>query len=173
MNRLGTQHRVQTATVDQIDWSTWQPTERANLCFVLHDGKILLIRKKRGLGAGKINGPGGRIEKGETALQSAIRETQEEIHVTPVGPRFAGELFFQFIDDFKIHVTVFRADAFKGQPRETEEAVPLWVATGNIPYAEMWQDDAYWLPLLVAGKKFHGWFVFDGDKMLSRRVEVM
>src|SRR5690348_10779969 len=40
--------------VELIDWATWQPTERANLCFVIRGGQILLIRKKRGLGAGKI-----------------------------------------------------------------------------------------------------------------------
>src|SRR5512136_179536 len=54
--------------VETIDWSRWEPTERANLCFVIRDGQILLIRKKRGLGAGKMNGPGGRLEAGETAL---------------------------------------------------------------------------------------------------------
>ena len=151
----------------------WQPTERANLCFILHEGKILLIRKKRGLGAGKINGPGGRIEKDETALESAIRETQEEIHVTPTQPKFAGELFFQFIDGFKIHVAVFRAEECTGAPRETDEAIPLWVSADQIPYAEMWQDDAYWLPLLLEGRQFRGYFTFDGDKMLSHRVEVL
>src|ERR1043165_611084 len=70
--------------VDQIDWLQWQPTQRANLCFVIRGRKILLIRKKRGLGAGKFNGPGGRIEDGETPLASAIRETEEEIGVTPI-----------------------------------------------------------------------------------------
>src|ERR1035441_3997329 len=63
--------------VERIDWAAWKPTEYANLCFVMREGQILLIRKKRGLGVGKINGPGGRLEKGETALDSAIRETQE------------------------------------------------------------------------------------------------
>ena len=82
--------------VNRIDWSTWKPTEYANLCFVMRGGQILLIRKKRGLGAGKINGPGGRLEKGETALESAIRETQEELGVTPTGLEHIGELFFQF-----------------------------------------------------------------------------
>jgi 8-oxo-dGTP diphosphatase len=51
----------------KTDWSVWQPTERANLCFVTRGDEVLLIHKKRGLGAGKINGPGGRIEPGETA----------------------------------------------------------------------------------------------------------
>ena len=52
------------------DWSTWQPHERANLCFVVRGEEVLLIHKKRGLGAGKINGPGGRIEPGETAAEN-------------------------------------------------------------------------------------------------------
>ncbi len=32
----------------------------------MRDDETLLIRKKRGLGAGKITAPGGRIEAGET-----------------------------------------------------------------------------------------------------------
>ena len=52
-------------TVAEIDWSAWKPVDVATLCFVVRDGEILLIRKKRGLGAGKINGPGGRVEPGD------------------------------------------------------------------------------------------------------------
>ena len=64
---------------EQIDWQRWEPDEHATLCFVIRGGEILLIRKKRGLGAGKINGPGGRLEPGETALDCAVRETREEL----------------------------------------------------------------------------------------------
>lgn len=46
----------------------WTPDILATLMFVVQDGKILLIRKKRGIGAGKVNGPGGKFEPGETAL---------------------------------------------------------------------------------------------------------
>ena len=35
----------------------------------------------------------------------------------------------------------------------------------------MWADDVHWLPGVLAGKKFLAWFDFDGDRMLSRRVE--
>ncbi|MBT4161861.1 MAG: NUDIX hydrolase, partial [Gammaproteobacteria bacterium] len=48
--------------VAAIDWENWEPEEVATLLFVVRDGRVLLIRKKRGLGAGKINGPGGRLE---------------------------------------------------------------------------------------------------------------
>ncbi|MEM4548010.1 MAG: NUDIX domain-containing protein, partial [Thermofilaceae archaeon] len=41
-------------------------TAHAVLCFLLRDGEVLLIRKKKGFGAGKLVGVGGRIEPGET-----------------------------------------------------------------------------------------------------------
>ena len=156
--------------VSEIDWPRWNPTERATLLFVLQDGRILLINKKTGLGAGKINGPGGRIDPGETAEQGAIREVQEELCVTPTGVRPAGELSFQFIDGYSLHGSVFTATGFEGQLCETREASPVWTPVGEIPYERMWADDALWLPLLLQGRAFRGFFVFDGDTMLDSLV---
>jgi 8-oxo-dGTP diphosphatase len=151
-----------------MDWKNWIPRERANLCFVVKDGRVLLIRKKRGLGAGKINGPGGKIEPGETALEAAIRETQEEIGVTPLAVEERGVLHFQFTDGYSLHCTVFVAKDFEGEPIETIEATPFWFAFDAIPFSEMWEDDQHWLPHVLAGKRFVAWFEFDGDRMLSR-----
>jgi len=158
--------------VASIDWATWKPTEYATLCFIMREGQILLIHKKRGLGAGKINGPGGRIEKGETALASAIRETQEEIGVTPTGVEHVGELFFEFLSGYKLHVAVFAASGLEGKLCETPEAAPFWSNLDRIPYDGMWQDDPYWLPLLLARRKFRGFFVFDGETLLSHRIDL-
>ncbi len=155
-----------------MNWSIWQPQERANLCFIEKDNRLLLIRKKRGLGAGKVNAPGGKIEPGETAYAAAIRETQEEVGVTPLGLQQRGELSFQFKDGYSLHCTVFLATDLLGAPIETAEADPFWVPLDAIPYAQMWEDDLYWLPLLLAGKTFAGFFTFDGDRMLSRHVDV-
>ncbi len=154
-----------------MDWKNWIPRERANLCFIVKDGRVLLIRKKRGLGAGKINGPGGKIEAGETALESAIREVQEEIGVTPLAIEDRGVLHFQFADGYSLECAVFVAGDLEGEPIETVEAAPFWVAIDAVPYEKMWADDRHWLPGVLAGKSFRGWFEFDGDTMLSREVE--
>ncbi len=156
-----------------FDWTNWQPRERANLCFILKNEHLLLIRKKRGLGAGKINAPGGRLEPGETALAAAIRETQEEVCVTPLDPQKRGELHFQFADGYSLHCSVFLAHDCEGEPAETPEAVPLWIRAAEVPYHEMWADDIHWLPLMLDGKCFVGHFHFDGETMLSRRVEIV
>lgn len=159
--------------VDEINWPEWKPTEYAALCFVIREGRILLIRKKRGFGAGKINGPGGRLERGETALDAAIRETQEEIGVTPFSLKEIGELHFEFVDGYKLHVTVFTGDGCSGELIETDEATPFWVNIADIPYDEMWRDDEHWLPLAIKTARFSGYFVFDGDRLLSHRVVVL
>ncbi|MEM9057182.1 MAG: NUDIX domain-containing protein, partial [Pseudomonadota bacterium] len=61
----------------RIDWAAWTPKDIATLLFVVRGGEVLLIHKKRGLGAGKINGPGGRVEPGETVQECAVREVRE------------------------------------------------------------------------------------------------
>jgi 8-oxo-dGTP diphosphatase len=157
--------------VAEIDWDAWQPVDRATLLFVVRGGEVLLIRKKRGLGAGKINGPGGRIEAGETPLACAVREVREEVGVTPADPVQHGSLSFQFVDGYAIHVLVFRAEGCSGHARETQEAAPLWTPVAAIPYDEMWADDRLWLPLLLAKRSFRGRFVFDGDVMLDHALD--
>ena len=48
--------------VKDIDWSNWNPKIKATLMFIIKNNDVLLIHKKTGLGKGKINGPGGKIE---------------------------------------------------------------------------------------------------------------
>lgn len=153
-----------------FDWADWTPREEANLCFIVRDSRVLLIRKKRGLGAGKINGPGGKLEPGETAEDAAIRETQEEIGVTPLEIEERGVLHFQFIDGYSLVCTVFVARAFSGTLIETPEATPIWFALDSIPFDEMWADDRHWLPRTLSGETFDAWFVFDGETMLTNDI---
>lgn len=155
------------------DWNHWQPTIRATLMFIVDEtrGQVLLIRKKRGLGAGKINGPGGKMDEGETAAECAIRETQEELGVTALDPVRHGELWFQFVDGLALHVEVFRATRWEGEAVETPEAVPLWTPVNAIPFDEMWSDDRFWLgEVLVEQRRFVGKFLFDDDTMLTNEV---
>lgn len=158
-------------TVDEIDWSRWQAKDPATLLFVVRDGQILLIRKKRGLGAGKINGPGGKLDPGETPDECAIRECQEELGITPLEPEYMGQHLFQFVDGYSIHVWVYRSERFDGEPRETDEAIPIWFPVDEIPYEEMWEDDRLWLPLLLKRQHFMARYIFDDDKMVDHHIE--
>ena len=153
--------------LSDINWDSWQAKDPATLVFVIRDGRILLIDKKTGLGKGKVNGPGGKVEKGESPEQCAVRECQEELSISVSDLQYCGQHRFQFVDGYSIHVWVYRTSEYSGEPTESVEAKPLWVDVDKIPYEKMWEDDRIWLPLLLNGEKFMGRWIFDGDKMID------
>lgn len=130
------------------------PTTHATVCYIVEDGKVLLIRKKRGIGAGKINGPGGKVDPGETMEASAIRETQEETGITPHGLELRGMLHFDFEGGAPLECGVYLASGWSGTLTETPEAIPFWHRVDQLPFDEMWADDREWMPLLFSGRKF-------------------
>lgn len=148
-----------------IDWRGWRPAINATLMFVRDGSDVLLIRKLRGLGAGKINAPGGKIDLGESPVESAIRETQEEVKVTPVNPRKMGEVSFAMTDMPDIFVHVFVASEHEGTAEETVEAIPMWTPRFKIPYELMWEDDQHWLPRMLEGERFRAKFKFVGERI--------
>ncbi|MCX7819119.1 MAG: 8-oxo-dGTP diphosphatase [Kiritimatiellae bacterium] len=154
-------------------WSGWVPRERATLMLVRRDGALLLIEKKRGLGAGKVNAPGGRVEPGESEADAAVRETMEEVGVRPLAPEYRGRLRFQFTDGFSIEAAIFVSGSAEGGAVETAEARPFWTPIEAIPYERMWADDPLWLPKVLAGETVDGRFVFDGDQMLAYEVQTV
>ena len=149
-------------------------TKTLSLLFLRRDGEVLLAMKKRGFGEGRWNGVGGKVEAGESIEQAMIRETQEEIGVTPLRYEKVGDI--RFDEHFKgeptlMHVHVFTATEWKGEPQETEEMSPQWFALDAVPYDSMWSDDPYWLPHVLDGKKVSADFKLnDKDEIISHAV---
>lgn len=146
--------------------------KRVTIMFLRREGEVLLAVKKRGFGEGKWNGAGGKIEAGETPLQAAIRETEEELGVTPRNAQLVGRLQFYIEDgDHSEHdCHVYVATEWEGDPVETEEMRPQWFKVTDIPYDQMWEDDKVWLPLLLEGSCFAGSATFDGLRMVSHDI---
>jgi 8-oxo-dGTP diphosphatase len=159
--------------VRDIDWKAWKARDPATLVFVIEDDRILLIRKKRGLGLGKVNGPGGKLDAGEDAETCARRECFEELGIRVHDLECMGEHKFQFLDGYSIHCWVFRTFQYEGEAVETDEAVPLWTALDEIPYDDMWEDDRMWLPLVIDGQRFSARWIFDEDRMLDHDIELV
>jgi len=132
------------------------------LCIIHQYPKILLGMKKRGHGKGKWNGFGGKVEKGETIEEAAVRETKGETGIEVSKIKKLGILEFVYQDGSgNMEVHIFYTKEFKGNPTESEEMKPQWFDIAEIPYNQMWSDDKYWLPLFLKGKRFKGKFLFD------------
>lgn len=138
------------------------------LCVVQNDTHILLGMKKRGFGAGRWNGFGGKVALGETVEAAAKRELLEECGLDAHVLEKRGVLRFEFATSPEaLEVHVFGVVKYAGEPVETEEMKPHWFKLTDIPYGKMWPDDRHWLPLFLEGKRLDGRFYFlDNDTLL-------
>ena len=143
---------------------------RATLLFVVRAGRVLLIHKKRGHGAGKINGPGGKCEPGESPRACAVREVAEELLIDVADPEYRGELRFTDSSGERIHGFVFVSDGFSGVPTETDEAIPEWFALADVPYGRMWGDDRMWLPWVLEGEGIRGAYGTHNEEIVSAEL---
>ena len=146
------------------------------LVFLIRGEKILLGMKKRGFGAGRFNGFGGKVQPGETIEEAARRETKEECGISILTMERVGihEFCFAVKPEETLEVHVFRVQEHKWEPVETEEMRPQWFAIEEIPYDDMWPDDRLWLPIFLAGKKFRSRFLFgEGDTVLEKEIRIL
>ncbi len=157
-------------TVDEIDWEAWDPEERCVLSYVKQDNEVLLINKKKGIGKGLINGPGGHIELEETATEAAYREFEEETGYVAKNLEYVGTLNFQFKDGLSMRGYVYIGEGAHGELKDNDEATPFWCPINKLPLDDMWEDDKLWLERALKGDKFEANFIFDGEKMLSHEV---
>ncbi len=143
------------------------------LVLVREKGRVLLGMKKRGFGAGRWNGFGGKVTEGETIENAALREIKEEAGIEVQDLEKRGIIEFEFQGDPQIlEVHIFSSQSFSGTPTESEEMKPAWFDIEKIPFEEMWPDDIYWFPLFLDNKKFKGKFLFGpGDSILKHELK--
>ena len=152
-------------------------TIRAVICYLRRENEFLLLLKASGrFGGGFWNAPGGKIKPGESALQAVMREVEEETGLLIVNPEKIGFLEFYFgpgksRPDWTAEV--FVSSEFSGFERESSEGKLQWFSADQFPYDQMWEDDRYWIPLMVDGIKFRGRFEFTADskKLVSYSIE--
>jgi 8-oxo-dGTP diphosphatase len=135
----------------------------ATLCHIRRGRELLLKKATRGISVGKWNGPGGKIEPGESPEAGAAREVFEETGLTVKRLFHHGTILF-FMDggrrlDIRVHL--FSTGDFAGRARSTEEGRVRWFPLNGLPWGAMWDDDRYWFPAMLSGGRFEAKFYYD------------
>jgi 8-oxo-dGTP diphosphatase len=152
-------------------------TIRTCLCLIIRpserdraaDGarEVLLGYKKAGFGAGRWVGLGGHIEDGEEPAEAAAREVAEESSIVtkPGSLSHRASLTFVFParPSWDQTAEVFVTTEFSGQQAESDELIPRWFGTDDLPLDGMWDDARYWLPSVLAGQHVTATVTFADD----------
>jgi 8-oxo-dGTP diphosphatase len=140
--------------------------------YLTRGNKVLLgLRKKVsfGLGENLVAGIGGKIEADETADQALVREVEEEIGVTPTTYREVGNVTFLWTNKPKWNqkVTIYLVDEWTGEPQETDAIKPIWVNRNELPESQMWEDNLYWVPMVLEGKQIDATFLYNDEQKIA------
>lgn len=140
----------------------------STLVYMFRGNEVLLAMKKRGHGVGKWNAPGGKLKAGETLVEAAVRETQEEVGMAPALGRELGRITYHDDAYGELLVHVFRTSRWKGEPVESEEMKPQWWPIIALPYGDMWEGDDQWLPKVISDYPFSGEIWSDGKGGMTK-----
>lgn len=152
------------------------PETKATECFLIKEDSVLLGFKKRGFGAGKLLGPGGKVNEGESSEECVVRETEEEIGVEIKSMRRVGSINFFYFEAGKAtsqNVDFYLVDEWDGEPRETDEMKPTWYKKNQIPLGQMPASNSLFIPHLLNGVFVSGSLIFDEEmKLVSNQLVI-
>jgi 8-oxo-dGTP diphosphatase len=94
--------------------------------------KILISKRPDHLHQGGLwEFPGGKVDRGETALLGLIRELREELDIDTT----AAEPFMQVCHDYsdkQVMLDIWEVNGFEGEPRGAEGQECRWVALADL-----------------------------------------
>lgn len=139
--------------------------KKSTLCFCIKDDQVLLAMKKRGFGAGKWNGYGGKVQEKESPIMAAVRELEEESGLVAEKKNLkqVALVHFHFEGNLLFECYVYLTRTWQREPIETEEMRPQWYRITNLPFEEMWVADTQWIPLILTGETIEAEINFNAD----------
>lgn len=133
--------------------------------------EVLLGERTRvsdGLGHGIIASIGGGIEDSESPDEALEREVQEEIQVRITAYRKVGRVvcLSPHHPSWNLGVDIYLITDFEGEPKRTEDIDPHWYPKDELPLDRMWLDNRITAPLVLAGKRIAGSFLYNADSQI-------
>lgn len=103
-----------------------------NMCMIYdNNGNILVINRKNPDWPG-VTFPGGHVEKGESFVESVVREVKEETGLDIDNPQLCGSKQFQDNEDNRYVVLFYKTNRFSGQLKSSDEGEVFWIPRSEL-----------------------------------------
>ena len=131
----------------------------ATLALIVRDGQVLLghkVRKGADIGEGTLNGPGGKLDPGQSLETCLVEEVRDEVGIE-IDPAYAASakaavVTFHNGNSLVWEVHVYLIQSFAGEPYDTVEMVRpehgWWYSFDRLPFDRLLASDAVWMPML-------------------------
>jgi 8-oxo-dGTP diphosphatase len=144
------------------------------LCFLLFQDQILLLRLAEGRGpwAGKYNGIGGHIERGENPVSAARREIIEETGVNPTSLELCGVVMIdtERTPGIALYVYIGELD-HPSSLNPTEEGTLHWIPLSAVYDLPLVEDLPFLLPRALKANRtkrpFSANYTYDPEGVLT------
>jgi 8-oxo-dGTP diphosphatase len=146
----------------------------ATLCYLRRAGKTLMVyrnKKPNDMHLGKWNGLGGKLERGESPEECAVREIFEEsgLHVNKLILK--GFLTFpSFSNDEDWYAFVYLVRDFNGSLTNSPEGELRWIENAKLLDLNLWEGDRIFLPLLDKPGIFSGKFTYKDGNLVEHQI---
>lgn len=149
----------------------------AVLLYAFFENQVLMIhrnQKKNDFHEGKWNGLGGKLDLGETAIQCAAREFEEESGAKTSIEQWtwAGVLTFPNFKPHKKedwHVSVYRTELTQEQVNQivttNKEGTLHWMPVSEILTLNLWEGDRIFIPHVLKKTPFEGTFFYQDGQL--------
>lgn len=144
------------------------------VCEVLDGRRILLKKETEGMGNGKWVGLSVELDRNSDPAHCAATLLKREVGLVAPRPLLHGVCNFYKgtaeLPFVKAHIFSVKVPGGIG----SRSRGMRWFNLGSIPYDKMWDDDLFWLPLVVNGRRFNGSFVYDRNmkRVVNYRISL-
>ena len=149
----------------------------AVLLYAFYENEVLMIhrnQKQNDFHEGKWNGLGGKFEPGESSLDCAVREFEEEsgCKTSLMQWNWLGHLNFPNFKPKKNEdwsVTVFVTELNPKQKNEViinnEEGTLHWIPSAKVLTLPLWAGDHIFMPHVLSKTPFEGTFFYHNEAL--------
>lgn len=111
-----------------------------NMCMVYDDKGNVLVQDNIDENWGGLTFPGGHVEKGESFVDSVIREVYEETGLKIENPRICGTKDWPREDGSRYIVVFYKTNKFSGTLKSSDEGEVKWMPLEQMKKEKMASD---------------------------------